>query len=65
MAYNIQMHREFAQKLLQMIDRQYTAAALALINTYCLKVLKGFVCYEFKLDYINAIQLNDRKTLLQ
>ena len=57
------MHAEFSEKLLHLVDRGQQAAALALVHEFCPQFDKQLLGYEFRLDYFNAIQLDDRLTL--
>ena len=60
---NINMHREFAARLLQLFDRRHQAAAIGLVHQFCPQFDKQLLGYEFRLDYIEAIQLDDRQAL--
>ena len=57
------MHQEFSAKLLLLVDRGYQAAAIALVHQFCPQLDKDLLGYEYRLDYIEVIQLEDRQTL--
>ena len=60
---NIEMHEEFTAKLLQLVDRGSQASAIAMVHQFCPQFDRELLGYEFRLDYIEAIQMDDRETL--
>ena len=63
MKSNIRMHEQFSARLLQLVDRNNLASALALVDAYCPAFDRQHLGYEFRLDYLEVLLHNDRHTL--